>query len=482
MGWKTRESVMEKQLPACSQHPTVGQLAKGGMGLPQLARHQENGDLFVRKCATLGLQSRLDREWHALRELQHENIVTPCPGLLRADCQRSSGAVVCTEYLQGGSLEKLGDEFDWGQIVKIAEDVTSALIHIHSSGWVHRDIKPANVCRSAEGHYKLIDFGLARKVNVPIEADSLTRPGPGSPGYMAPEQQMTSPDRLTDRADIYAFGGLLAFLLTGATPRLTLAEMPEPFPGIVCSTDRSITMVERAFIDIVDHCTYANPHDRLRSKQVHERIRSLRKLVQPALGQKPGLCFKRRAGQGAGRSRPVDPSTVPQRSTVLQEVIPSRLYRLGETSDYIFATPVGSKGEVLELRSIPELGSSRMFRHAKVTDSKPGRFFLRSDRDICAWHSLDAGRTVQHYPRQSRCHVLAGDVLTLRVSDGSPLLQFGICVSSFAESFERTAPSHGTGLTLEFFSRDLGAASSQAVRLARVHFVKSNSLAYGDRE
>jgi hypothetical protein len=97
----------------------------------------------------------------------------------------------------------------------ILESAAAALDAIHAAGLVHRDVKPANILLAAGDHVYLTDFGLAR---VALARESSTGSGrwAGSLHYAAPEQIRGG--RVDARADVYALGGVLVFMLTAKVP------------------------------------------------------------------------------------------------------------------------------------------------------------------------------------------------------------------------------------------------------------------------
>jgi serine/threonine-protein kinase len=131
------------------------------------------------------------------------------------------------EYLEGKTLTEKVTELGPmhpSDAIHVALQVASSLQDAHAQGLVHRDLKPSNVMithRSGDPLFvKVLDFGLVKMVSRQEDdkKNRLTQSGImlGSPRYMAPEQVRGSD--VDHRADIYAFGAMLCFMLTGKPP------------------------------------------------------------------------------------------------------------------------------------------------------------------------------------------------------------------------------------------------------------------------
>jgi serine/threonine protein kinase/GAF domain-containing protein len=117
------------------------------------------------------------------------------------------------EYVEGRTLADLiraEGSLPAHRAVKLMAPVLDAIGHAHRYGVIHRDLKPSNILIDADGVPKVMDFGIATRVNDPVQPNETLR---GTPVYMAPEyviSQVVGP-----KLDIYAAGLILYELLFG---------------------------------------------------------------------------------------------------------------------------------------------------------------------------------------------------------------------------------------------------------------------------
>ncbi len=165
---------------------------------------------------------RLLREARAAAALDHPNAVAIF------DVGELDGcAYIAMELVDGRNMRAyVGDvETPVADKVRWLVDAARALSAAHKRGLVHRDVKPENVMIRSDGAVKVLDFGIARRVQSgtssgapTVDADTITREGVviGTPVYMAPEQLRG--EAIDGRADQFAWGVLAFELLTGALP------------------------------------------------------------------------------------------------------------------------------------------------------------------------------------------------------------------------------------------------------------------------
>jgi serine/threonine protein kinase len=125
------------------------------------------------------------------------------------------------------------------QRLHVFQKICDAVAFAHAHGVIHRDLKPQNIMLGAFGEVLILDWGIAKEVgdypqqpgnepdSSPCTVAGQTTPGTvvGTPGYMAPEQARGDVGKIDERADVYALGAILYYLLTGQAPAEQQAEV-----------------------------------------------------------------------------------------------------------------------------------------------------------------------------------------------------------------------------------------------------------------
>ena len=201
-------------------------IGAGGMGEVYRARDTKlDRDVAIKVlpesvAADPGTLARFEREAKAVAALSHPNILA-----IHDFGMHGGTAYAVMELLEGETLSAMltAGPIPPKQAVDYALQVAKGLSAAHEKGIVHRDLKPDNLFVTKDRHVKILDFGLARRVDV-ISSDgettnptvtSHTQPGTviGTMGYMSPEQVRGLP--VDHRSDIFSFGAILYELLTG---------------------------------------------------------------------------------------------------------------------------------------------------------------------------------------------------------------------------------------------------------------------------
>ncbi len=160
-----------------------------------------------------GMARRFLEEAKVLASLNRPNI----PVLYGYFIWRDQG-VMAMEYVDGETFEDM--IMRCGPIpaavsVPLVKQALQGLAAAHYRGIVHRDLKPGNLMLNREGTVKVVDFGIAKKLEGEVRLTS-TNTTVGTPMYMAPEQIRGHP--VDARTDIYSMGVVLYELLAGQVP------------------------------------------------------------------------------------------------------------------------------------------------------------------------------------------------------------------------------------------------------------------------
>jgi serine/threonine-protein kinase len=224
-----------------------GELGAGAMGMVYRARYLKNNAPVAIKIISGGHDTnpnsvaRFERETAILKKLSHPNIVK-----LYASGRWRGTPFYVMEYVAGETLDsrlqKRG-KFSWEEVVDLGRQMCAALQHAHHQGIVHRDLKPANIMIMPDDTVKLMDFGIAKGVE--LSQLTATNCTVGTASYMSPEQCRGERD-LTAKSDLYSLGVLFYELLTGRRPFLAETTLDM----FLCHTEGKFERPSRLVLDI----------------------------------------------------------------------------------------------------------------------------------------------------------------------------------------------------------------------------------------
>jgi WD40 repeat protein/serine/threonine protein kinase len=242
-----------------SHYRIVKPIGAGGMGTVYLAEdthlHRQVAIKVLAEdfAANADRVRRFEREALTVSALKHPNILTIYEMLGHEDLR-----LIVTEFIEGETLRQViscgaaerrqsaGGALDWREVVNIAAQIAAALNAAHAAGIFHRDIKPENVIRQADGHVKVLDFGVAKHIGQDESSNGTAAPASSAadhrigqteqtrtgqffytPGYASPEQARGDPQLKPDkRTDIFSLGVMMFEMLVGRRPfaRATIEE------------------------------------------------------------------------------------------------------------------------------------------------------------------------------------------------------------------------------------------------------------------
>ena len=192
---------------------TIECLGVGGMGEVWSAHDSSLDRMVALKFFFPGTlldlsDQHITREARAASALNHPNIVT-----IHEIVHSENMAAMVMELVDGTALRHLtGKPLPGSEFFRIGLQIAGALTAAHSGGIIHGDIKPENILLRRDGHIKVLDFGLARR----IAGESGGTGFVGTLRYMSPEQ--IEGERLTPATDIFSLGLVLFELITGKHP------------------------------------------------------------------------------------------------------------------------------------------------------------------------------------------------------------------------------------------------------------------------
>jgi eukaryotic-like serine/threonine-protein kinase len=283
----------------------IRRLGAGGSGIVYLATDVLLMRPVVLKILKRGaltleqMRTTVLREARLASAIEHPNVCA-----IYEVGESSEEAYIVMQYVPGQSLDKLIAQGPGTLqlVLSVGIQIADGLSAAHTLGIFHRDLKPANVMLTDGGLVKILDFGLARRIN-PDEGEfdpskSRKKSGPvtatytargGTIAYMAPEQFVTGQSSV--QSDIFALGVMLYELVSGRHPfarpdgeeiqSIRAIQFADPPP---LSDD-----VPPELTSVILCCLEKNPAERYSSAaDVREALKTIMKALQIETGIIPG--------------------------------------------------------------------------------------------------------------------------------------------------------------------------------------------------
>ncbi|MCC6426566.1 MAG: serine/threonine protein kinase [Phycisphaerales bacterium] len=231
-------------VPGASLGPFIIEsvIGSGGMGVVFRARQQSPPRpvaLKIMRAPALpgGMLKRFTREAAVLARLQHPSIAQ----IYSAGVEHRPGGpgpYLAMELVEGTPLDHHIRQHDLSarDRTELMAKIAEAVAHAHQRGVVHRDLKPPNILVQSDGIPKVLDFGIARLIDLQGQDSAVptqtlqTQRGEilGTLAYMSPEQFEGDSERIDVRSDVYSLGAILYEVMAGRpaipTDRLSIAQ------------------------------------------------------------------------------------------------------------------------------------------------------------------------------------------------------------------------------------------------------------------
>eukprot|EP00795_Rhopilema_esculentum_P005980 gene5980-11343_t len=180
---------------------------------------------------------------------------------------------ICTEYMNGGSLDTYG-VIPEAVLAKISVSVVKGLVYLWNLKVMHRDVKPSNMLVNTDGKVKLCDFGVSIQL-----VNSIAKTYVGTNAYMAPER--ISGEEYGIHSDIWSLGISFAEMATGHFPYASDTRKQDddlrvlPIDLLQCIVHEEPIPLSREqfgndFVDFVSRCLSKAPHYRPNPEQLLE--------------------------------------------------------------------------------------------------------------------------------------------------------------------------------------------------------------------
>lgn len=239
-----------------------------------LIQHIKYGKVILKVVE--GEDERVKREIAIVTENHFSNV----PEILEMDfynIDNETGIYILEEYIEGDTLRDIlkKGKLPLVEVIGLAEDILKVLLEMEEKRIVHRDIKPDNIIKKKDGKWYLIDFGIARVLDMGSLTMTEARMGPHTPGYGAPELFQYSKKDIDSRADLFSLGVVLFESVTGTHPFLKGDELNrnEIWYNTITVIPQSVVIegdIDMQFMGLIQ--TFMQKHISRRPRSVHKAI------------------------------------------------------------------------------------------------------------------------------------------------------------------------------------------------------------------
>ena len=411
-----------QELDRVGPYEVIRLLGRGGMGAVYLARRVEDFQRLVaikvidRLIPDRATFRRFQRERQILSSLIHPNIARLYDGGLT----ESGMPYLVMEYAEGLPIDEYCEKHGLPiqERLRLFREVCAAVAYAHRHLVVHRDLKPANILVTQDGEVRLLDFGIARRLqDEDCDADAITRNEVlATPQFASPEQMAGA--RPSTNWDVFSLGKILAVIL----PRDVLEARGATLNGSGRFAVRLRNQeVVRDVRSIVSKATASEGEERYDS--IGELIRD----IESSLGG--GLISARRLA----------------RATLVVSLVKRRFSLVASSAVILLVVLVSvtlffAERQAARSRELVAAGlSSYLISLIKVTDPE-----VRTDQTISAIAVLDEGT------RQARAHLPADSPEYIRIIREIGSLYFKIGGFRQAQNLLSEALTSSSGADVRF--------------------------------
>ncbi|XP_047331377.1 serine/threonine-protein kinase RUNKEL-like [Impatiens glandulifera] len=245
-----------------NQYHIYHAIGRGKYSTVYKGRKKKSLEYFAIKSVDKSQKTKVLQEVRVLHTLDHPNILK-----FFSWYETSAHLWLVLEYCVGGdlmSLLKQDKRLPEDSIHLLVCDLVKALMFLHSKGIMYCDLKPSNILLDENGHTKLCDFGLVRKLSDVSDVPSSLMPQAkrGTPFYMAPELFQDGGVH-SFASDLWALGCVMYECYTGSPPfvgseftQLVKSILSDPTPSLPGNPSRP-------FANLINSLLVKDPAERI---------------------------------------------------------------------------------------------------------------------------------------------------------------------------------------------------------------------------